>query len=105
MNRLTPENRVVLLMHDVLGHYSGKIGNGLLRYSVAPIVAVIDRATAANLDLLNSAADAGAILVHPLFLSVRMMSAQDVTVGASFSAEHRRCGVQFGPPSIDTELG
>jgi len=46
MNRLTPENRVVLLMHEVLGQYSGKIGNGLLRYSVAPIVAVIDRATA-----------------------------------------------------------
>jgi uncharacterized NAD-dependent epimerase/dehydratase family protein len=46
MSRLTPENRVVLLMHEVLGQFSGKIGSGLLRYSAAPIVAVIDRATA-----------------------------------------------------------
>ncbi len=46
MPRLTPENRVVLLMHEVLGQYPGKIGHGLLRYGVAPIVVVIDRATA-----------------------------------------------------------
>lgn len=46
MYRLTPENRVVLLMHEVIGKYTGKIGYGLLRYSIAPIVAVIDRNTA-----------------------------------------------------------
>jgi uncharacterized NAD-dependent epimerase/dehydratase family protein len=33
-------------MHEVLGQYPGKIGHGLLRYGVAPIVAVIDRAVA-----------------------------------------------------------
>ena len=46
MYRLTSENRVVLLMHGIVGDPYGKIGYGLLRYSVAPIVAVIDRATA-----------------------------------------------------------
>lgn len=46
MYRLTPQNRVVLLMHEVLGQYPGKIGHGLLRYCVAPIVVVIDRVTA-----------------------------------------------------------
>ena len=46
MYRLTPENRVALLMHDVLGQYPGKIGHGLLRYGIAPTVVVIDRATA-----------------------------------------------------------
>ncbi|MCW3094565.1 MAG: hypothetical protein JWL77_183 [Chthonomonadaceae bacterium] len=46
MYRLTPENRVVLLMHEVLGQYPGKIGHGLIRYGIAPIIAIIDRATA-----------------------------------------------------------
>lgn len=46
MYRLTPEDRVVLLMHDVVGQPSGKLGYGLLRYGAAPIVAVIDRASA-----------------------------------------------------------
>ncbi len=32
-------------MHEVLGQYPGKIGHGLLRYGIAPVVAVIDRAT------------------------------------------------------------
>src|ERR1043165_8566988 len=40
--RLTSENRLALLMHDCLGEYRGKMGDGLLRYSAAPTVAVID---------------------------------------------------------------
>lgn len=43
MNRLTSANRVALLMHDVLGSYSGKMGHGFLRYGVSPVVVVIDK--------------------------------------------------------------
>jgi uncharacterized NAD-dependent epimerase/dehydratase family protein len=44
--RLTPENRLALLMHDAVGRGDGKMGYGLMRYGVAPIIAVIDRAKA-----------------------------------------------------------
>ncbi|GAB4459015.1 MAG: DUF1611 domain-containing protein [Armatimonadaceae bacterium] len=44
MPRLTPENRLALLMHDHVGRPDGKMGYGLLRYGVAPVVCVIDRA-------------------------------------------------------------
>jgi uncharacterized NAD-dependent epimerase/dehydratase family protein len=46
MPRLTPDNRLVLLMHDAVGHSSGKMGYGLLRYGASPVVAVVDKATA-----------------------------------------------------------
>jgi uncharacterized NAD-dependent epimerase/dehydratase family protein len=44
--KLTPENRLALLMHDTVGQSNGKMGYGLMRYGVAPVVAVIDRANA-----------------------------------------------------------
>lgn len=44
--KLTPENRLVLLMHDATDKPHGKMGFGLMRYGVAPTVAVIDRANA-----------------------------------------------------------
>jgi len=43
MPRLTPDNRLVLLMHDAVGTASGKMGYGLLRYGASPVVAVVDR--------------------------------------------------------------
>ena len=48
MYRLTSENKIALLMHDALGMGNGKMGSGLLRYSEAPVVVVIDRAAAAT---------------------------------------------------------
>lgn len=42
-NRLTPETRLALLMHDHLTLSNGKMGLGMLRYSELPIVAVVDR--------------------------------------------------------------
>lgn len=42
--RLTPENRLALLMHDSLTRSMGKMGLGLLRYSESQIAAIIDRA-------------------------------------------------------------
>lgn len=48
MSRLTSENKIALLMHDALGTGNGKMGSGLLRYSEAPVVVVIDRAAAAT---------------------------------------------------------
>lgn len=44
--RLTPDNRLALLMHDCLTHFSGKMGIGLLRYGTSPAVVVIDRSHA-----------------------------------------------------------
>ncbi len=44
--RLTPANRLALLMHDYVGKPDGKMGYGLLRYGAAPTVVVIDRAHA-----------------------------------------------------------
>jgi uncharacterized NAD-dependent epimerase/dehydratase family protein len=44
--RITPDTRLALLMHDNLTGGSGKMGLGLLRYSQAQIVAVVDRRTA-----------------------------------------------------------
>src|SRR5207253_2030875 len=41
--RLSGDNRLALLMHDCVGEYRGKMGDGLLRYSAATTVAVIDR--------------------------------------------------------------
>ena len=41
--RLTTNNRLALLMHDHLTSPNGKMGFGLMRYGVAPIVVVIDR--------------------------------------------------------------
>lgn len=44
--RLTPENRLALLLHEYTGKSEGKMAYGLLRYGVAPTVCVIDRANA-----------------------------------------------------------
>jgi uncharacterized NAD-dependent epimerase/dehydratase family protein len=44
--KLTPENRLALLMHDTVGQSNGKMGYGLMRYGVAPVVVVIDRSNA-----------------------------------------------------------
>jgi uncharacterized NAD-dependent epimerase/dehydratase family protein len=44
--RLTKDNKIALLMHEAVGKGSGKMGYGLLRYSEAPVVVVIDRAAA-----------------------------------------------------------
>jgi uncharacterized NAD-dependent epimerase/dehydratase family protein len=41
--RLTSDNKIALLMHGALGTGNGKMGSGLLRYSEAPVVVVIDR--------------------------------------------------------------
>jgi uncharacterized NAD-dependent epimerase/dehydratase family protein len=41
--RITPDTKLALLMHGSLTDGSGKMGLGLLRYSEAQIVAVIDR--------------------------------------------------------------
>ena len=41
--RLTPQNRLALLMHDALDKSYGKMGFGLMRYGAAPTVVVIDR--------------------------------------------------------------
>jgi uncharacterized NAD-dependent epimerase/dehydratase family protein len=46
MYRLTSENKIALLMHGAVGSGNGKMGYGLLRYSAAPVVVVIDRAHA-----------------------------------------------------------
>ena len=46
MYRLTPQNRLALLMHDAAGKPAGKMGYGLLRYGAAPVVAVVDRSAA-----------------------------------------------------------
>lgn len=43
MRRLGPDAKVALLMHGALGQSYGKHGIGMLRYSDADIVAVIDR--------------------------------------------------------------
>ncbi len=43
---LTPENKIALLMHGAVGSGNGKMGYGLLRYSAAPVVVVIDKAHA-----------------------------------------------------------
>jgi Uncharacterized conserved protein len=48
MPQLTPENRLALLMHEASNASHGKMGFGLLRYGVAPVVAVIDRARAGH---------------------------------------------------------
>jgi uncharacterized NAD-dependent epimerase/dehydratase family protein len=45
-HRLSPNNRLALLMHDAVGRSDGKMGYGLMRYGVAPVTAVIDRAKA-----------------------------------------------------------
>lgn len=41
--RITPQNRLALLMHGYLTSGYGKMGFGLIRYSEAQIVAVVDR--------------------------------------------------------------
>ncbi|MES2465097.1 MAG: DUF1611 domain-containing protein [Armatimonadota bacterium] len=46
MYRLTSDNKIALLMHGAVGRGNGKMGYGLLRYSEAPVVVVIDRAAA-----------------------------------------------------------
>jgi uncharacterized NAD-dependent epimerase/dehydratase family protein len=48
MNRmkLTPDNRLALMMHDATDKPFGKMGFGLMRYGVAPTVVVIDRVNA-----------------------------------------------------------
>src|SRR4051812_24545087 len=46
MPRLTTDNRLALLMHDAVAGPSGKMGFGLMRYGVAPVVVVIDRSQA-----------------------------------------------------------
>jgi uncharacterized NAD-dependent epimerase/dehydratase family protein len=46
MRRLGPDAKVALLMHGALGQAYGKHGIGMLRYSDAEIVAVVDRAQA-----------------------------------------------------------
>jgi uncharacterized NAD-dependent epimerase/dehydratase family protein len=43
MPRLDAHHRVALLMHDALDKAHGKMGFGLLRYGVAPVVVAIDR--------------------------------------------------------------
>lgn len=43
MPNLSKDNRLALLMHGALTGYSGKMGLGLMRYGVSPVVAVIDR--------------------------------------------------------------
>lgn len=53
MPRLTPENRLALLMHGCSDRSCGKMGYGLLRYGAAPTMAVIDRNRAGE--------DAGAV--------------------------------------------
>jgi uncharacterized NAD-dependent epimerase/dehydratase family protein len=44
--KLTPQNRLALLMHDATDKPHGKMGFGLMRYGAAPTVVVIDRANA-----------------------------------------------------------
>ncbi len=44
--RLTADNRLALLMHGHVTSPFGKMGFGLMRYSQAPVVVVIDRKTA-----------------------------------------------------------
>lgn len=44
--KLTSDNRLALLMHDTVGQPNGKMGYGLIRYGVAPVVVVIDHANA-----------------------------------------------------------
>lgn len=46
MPHLTPHNRLALLMHGAVAGPSGKMGFGLMRYGVAPVVVVIDRSQA-----------------------------------------------------------
>lgn len=46
MYRLTPDNRIALLLHDATGKSAGKMGYGLLRYSAAPVVVIIDASAA-----------------------------------------------------------
>src|SRR5690348_6881801 len=41
--QITPQSRLAVLMHDNLTGGWGKMGLGLLRYSEAEIVAVVDR--------------------------------------------------------------
>src|SRR5437899_2988498 len=41
--QLTPDNRLALLMHGAVGQPNGKMGYGLMRYGIAPVVVVIDR--------------------------------------------------------------
>ena len=48
MPRITPDNRIALLMHEASSASQGKLGFGLLRYGVAPVVAVIDRSAAGS---------------------------------------------------------
>lgn len=45
-HRITPQDRLALLMHDYLQSGYGKMGFGLLRYSEAEITAVVDRQNA-----------------------------------------------------------
>ena len=44
--RISSTNRLALLMHDYVTSPNGKMGFGLMRYGVAPVVVVIDRANA-----------------------------------------------------------
>jgi uncharacterized NAD-dependent epimerase/dehydratase family protein len=44
--RITPDNRLALLMHDYVARPNGKMGFGLMRYGAAPVVVVIDRTQA-----------------------------------------------------------
>lgn len=46
MPRFTPDNRLALLLHDTTGLSDGKMAYGLLRYGVAPVACVVDRAHA-----------------------------------------------------------
>jgi uncharacterized NAD-dependent epimerase/dehydratase family protein len=46
MPQLSANNRLALLMHDAVGKRAGKMGYGLLRYSVAPVVVVVDKEAA-----------------------------------------------------------
>lgn len=67
--RLTPQNRLALLMHDSVTRSNGKMGFGLLRYGAAPTVVVIDRAQAGqNLAALTGIAAAEGI---PIVASLR----------------------------------
>jgi uncharacterized NAD-dependent epimerase/dehydratase family protein len=64
--KITSSSRLALLMHDYLTSGYGKMGHGLLRYSDAEIVAVVDRSTAGG----NVAALTGIPRESPIVTSV-----------------------------------
>ncbi len=74
--KLTPDNRLALLMHDTVASPYGKMGFGLMRYGVAPVVVVIDRAQAGK----NLAELTGIECNAPIVSSVRKALAFDPDV-------------------------